>query len=98
MKKVIKADGQINFVNEKYLDSVLEDSDTVDEDYVVDRTPPTITEEDIAADNQRTIRNTAKKYLADTDWYATRYAETGTAIPEDIAAARAQARIDASEV
>ena len=98
MKKVIKADGQINFVNEKYLDSVLEDTDTVDEDYVVDRTPPTITEEDIAADNQRTIRNTAKKYLADTDWYATRYAETGTAIPEDIAAARAQARIDASEV
>ena len=98
MKKVIKADGQINFVNEKYLDSVLEDTDTVDEDYVVDRTPPTITEEDIAADNQRTIRNTAKKYLSDTDWYATRYAETGTAIPEDIAAARAQARIDASEV
>ena len=41
MKKVIKADGQINFVNEKYLDSVLEDTDTVDEDYVVDRTPPT---------------------------------------------------------
>ena len=98
MKKVIKADGQINFVNEKYLDSVLEGTDTVDEDYVVDRTPPTITEEDIAADNQRTIRNTAKKYLSDTDWYATRYAETGTAIPEDIAAARAQARIDASEV
>ena len=96
MKKVIKADGQINFVNEKYLDSVLEDADTVDEDYVVDRTPPTITEEDIAADNQRTIRNTAKKYLADTDWYVTRYAETGTAIPEDIATARAQARIDAS--
>ena len=64
MKKVIKADGQINFVNEKYLDSVLEDTDTVDEDYVVDRTAPTITEEDIAADNQRTIRNTAKKYLA----------------------------------
>lgn len=96
MKKVIKADGQINFVNEKYLDSVLEDTDTVDEDYVVDRTPPTITEEDIEADRQRNIRNTAKKYLADTDWYVTRYAETGTAIPEDIATARAQARIDAS--
>jgi len=36
--------------------------------------------------------------LAETDGYATRYAETGTAIPEDIVAARAQARIDASEV
>lgn len=38
----------------------------------------------------------ARQYLADTDWYVTRYAETGTAIPEDIATARAQARIDAS--
>ena len=43
------------------------------------------------------VKRRAKQYLADTDWYATRYAETGTAIPEDIAAARAQARIDASE-
>lgn len=96
MKKVIKANGDITFVNEKYLSTVLEEGDAIDESYVVDKTPPTITEEDIAADNQRTIRNTAKKYLADTDWYVTRYTETGTAIPEDIATARAQARIDAS--
>lgn len=96
MKKVIKANGDITFVNEKYLSTVLEEGDAIDESYVVDKTPPTITEEDIAADNQRTIRNTAKKYLADTDWYVTRYTETGTAIPEDIATARTQARIDAS--
>ena len=96
MKKVIKANGDINFVNEKFLDSVLEDGDVVDEDYVVDRTPPTITEEDIEADNRRVAREAAKKYLAETDWYVIRYAGAGTAIPDDIAAARAQARLDAS--
>lgn len=34
----------------------------------------------------------ARKYLADTDWYVTRLAETGLAIPEDVVAARAEAR------
>jgi hypothetical protein len=95
MKKVIKANGDINFVNEKYLDSVLQDGDTVDENYVVDKTPPTITEEDIEANNQRVIRDAAKKYLAETDWYVTRKAETGKDIPSDIIEKRAQARIDA---
>ena len=39
----------------------------------------------------------AKSYLASTDWYVSRKSETGTAIPENISALRAQARIDASE-
>lgn len=39
---------------------------------------------------------TAQKYLANTDWYVTRNAETGVAIPEDVSARRAQARIDAN--
>ena len=39
----------------------------------------------------------AKSYLANTDWYVSRKSETGTAIPENILARRAQARIDASE-
>ena len=38
----------------------------------------------------------AKQYLADTDWYVTRKAEAGTAIPADILSLRQQARIDAS--
>tara|TARA_E500000178_G_C16405589_1_gene480685 strand:+ start:167 stop:490 length:324 start_codon:yes stop_codon:yes gene_type:complete len=38
----------------------------------------------------------AKKYLADTDWYVARHSETGKAIPDDVLAQRAQARIDAS--
>ena len=39
----------------------------------------------------------ARRYLAETDWYVTRKAETGTAIPDDILTKRAQARLDASE-
>jgi len=38
----------------------------------------------------------AQQYLANTDWYVTRNAETGVAIPEDVSARRAQARIDAN--
>jgi len=37
------------------------------------------------------------KYLSGTDWYVSRKAETGTAIPSEILTKRAQARIDASE-
>jgi hypothetical protein len=32
------------------------------------------------------------QYLADTDWYVTREAETGTAMPADVSAKRAEAR------
>lgn len=96
MKKVIKANGDITFVNEKYLDTVLQEGDVIDENYIVDKTPPAITAEDIKADNQRVVRENAKKYLTDTDWYVTRKAETGKAVPEDILTKRAQARLDAS--
>lgn len=34
----------------------------------------------------------ARKYLAETDWYVTRFAETGVAIPAVIVEARQQAR------
>jgi hypothetical protein len=34
----------------------------------------------------------ARGYLATTDWYVTREAETGTAMPKDVSAKRAEAR------
>jgi hypothetical protein len=34
----------------------------------------------------------ARQYLASTDWMATREAETGTAMPKDVKAARKKAR------
>lgn len=48
-------------------------------------------------DNTATIaqalaNNTAIAYLAETDWYVTRFVETGIAVPAEITAARASAR------
>lgn len=56
-----------------------------------------LTAEQAAEADAYALKRAAKQYLKDTDWYAIRYAETGKAIPEDIAAKRTQARIDASE-
>ena len=97
MKKVKRSDGTITIVNEKFLDSVLEEGGELLGDHIIDRTPPVVTEEDLAADLKRQKANEAKRYLAETDWYAVRKAETEKEIPADILAKRAQARLDASE-
>ena len=39
-----------------------------------------------------------EKYLTMTDWYATRYAETGVEIPADIKKARQEAREEISKL
>jgi hypothetical protein len=46
--------------------------------------------------NIENAKEVAKQYLRDTDWYVSRKAEAGTAIPADILALRQQARLDAS--
>ncbi len=96
MKRVKKADGTIHTVNEKYLSSVLKDGDEVLTDQTIDKTPPTITAEMVENDLKRLKADEGKKYLAKTDWYAHRKAETGKGIPSSILEKRAQARIDAS--
>jgi hypothetical protein len=49
--------------------------------------------EDISAQlAQAAINESALAYLASTDWYVTRFAETSLAIPQDILDARAAAR------
>ena len=35
----------------------------------------------------------ASSYLATTDWYVVRFAETGVNVPDDVAAQRAQSRV-----
>lgn len=40
----------------------------------------------------------AKAYLASTDWYVTRFAETGEAIPVDVLDKRKEARLKIVEV
>ena len=41
---------------------------------------------------QEVLNNESLGYLASTDWYITRHAETGVAVPEEITTARAAAR------
>lgn len=54
------------------------------------------TAEDLAAEAAEAERQAAaaeaRRYLADTDWMVVRAAETGRAVPKDIAAKRAEAR------
>lgn len=70
----------------------IEDSDIPEAERM---TPPTA--EQIIEGEAIRLKLVAKQYLKDTDWYVTRYAETGTAIPSDVLTKRTQARIDASD-
>jgi len=45
-----------------------------------------------AANAQAELNATNQAYLASTDWYITRHAETGAAVPADVTTARAAAR------
>ena len=89
-KMVTKADGTVTYVEDAFLDSVLEETDTVEDMPVLERTEPTaeeIANNVVAGDNYQ-----ARQYLAETDWYVTRKAETGKAIPDDILTKREEAR------
>ena len=89
-KMVTKADGTVKYVEDAFLDSVVEETDTLQDMPVLERREPTaeeIANNLVAGDNIR-----ARKYLADTDWYVTRKAETGKDIPDDILTKRQEAR------
>lgn len=55
------------------------------------KTQGTLDAEKIEADRLAEI-SSLTAYLSSTDWYATRMAETGKAIPEEIITERAKAR------
>ena len=50
------------------------------------------TDAEIAANTQAELNATSQAYLASTDWYITRHAETAVAVPADVTTARAAAR------
>jgi hypothetical protein len=54
--------------------------------------PLILTPEQIAESILNQQKYQARQYLASTDWYAARKAETGTAIPADVLEQRQQAR------
>ena len=53
---------------------------------------PEFTDAEIAANAQAETNATSQAYLASTDWYITRHAETAVAVPADVTTARAAAR------
>lgn len=55
-----------------------------------------LTPEQINDIERNILRNNAKNYLKETDWYVTRKAETGVDIPVEVLEKRAQARLDAN--
>ena len=58
---------------------------------------PQFTDEDIAANTQEVTNATSRAYLASTDWYITRKAETGDAVPSEITTLRSAARAAITE-
>ena len=89
-KKVTKADGTVTYVVEAFLDSIVEEGDTVEDMPKLERQEPTAEE---IANNLVAMENyEARKYLTETDWYVTRKAETGKAIPDDVLTKRQEAR------
>ena len=50
------------------------------------------TDAEIAANTQAELNATSQAYLASTDWYITRKAETGDAVPSEITTLRTAAR------
>ena len=50
-------------------------------------------EEEVAAELAAHTKAEALAYLASTDWYVTRKAETGVEIPEEVSKLRAEARL-----
>jgi len=53
---------------------------------------PEFTDAEIAANTQAELNATSQAYLDSTDWYITRFLETGVVIPTDVTTAREAAR------
>ena len=53
---------------------------------------PQFTDAEIAVNTQVELNATSQAYLASTDWYITRKAETGDAVPSEITTLRTAAR------
>lgn len=54
---------------------------------------PEFTDAEIAANAQAVINSDSLTYLDSTDWYVTRFTESGVAVPADVTTARTAARL-----
>lgn len=86
----IKEQWEIDFYDE-YGVWPITDADVPEDQKII------LTDEQIAQTEREVLRRNAKGYLKETDWYISRYSETGVEIPEEVLTKRAQARLDASD-
>ena len=91
----IDENGITHYVNPKF-EKEFNSTEEVTEIPIVNPLFTPLTVEEIQQYELNIKKTNAKKYLAETDWYITRQAETGTPIPEEVLLKRIQARIDAS--
>ena len=75
--------------------SELLNEQTIELDF--DQLTPAEQDEVVSRHSSQQLLGMAKQYLQQTDWYVVRKTETGMAIPDNVLALRAQARIDGSE-
>jgi len=54
---------------------------------------PEFTDAEIGANAQAVINSESLEYLKTTDWYVTRFTESGVAVPADVTQARTDARL-----
>ena len=54
---------------------------------------PEFTDAEIAANAQSLVNSDSLEYLKTTDWYVTRFTESGVAVPADVTQARTDARL-----
>lgn len=90
--KEINDDLHMNLIQESNLKNKMIKGDKDGNPTLVDYPPPSQKE----LDEQRI--HELKEYLHNTDWYALRFADEGTPIPEEIKKKRAEARIEISEI
>jgi len=93
IEKVNPETGNNTYINPKFLASV-DAAEAIPEVNSSMAHIPTV--EETAAVEARLVKDRAKQYLIDTDWYVSRKAEADIAIPANILALRQQARLDAS--
>jgi len=84
---------QVTVINPKYLASVDAAEVIPEVNSPIAHIP---TAEETATVEAQLVKDKAKQYLKDTDWYVSRKAEADIAIPADVLGLRQQARLDAS--
>ena len=98
MYKIKNPDGQV--LIQRLSDNAYIPQDSNNRDYVEylawiaeGNTPaPEFTDAEIAANAQAVINGDSLAYLASTDWYVTRFTESGVVVPADVTQARTAAR------